>query len=437
MSNKNFLDSIEVESPCSQSWDEMHGSDQIRFCDHCAKDVHNLSKFTRKEARRLIARSDGKICVQYLRRPDGRIETIKKQLHQISRRTGIAAGVLGTSLTVSTLAYAQTPTETNLSEAVKTTEVLKSSQANGTISGTITDPNGAVVPFVLISISCEQNGFYQTAITNQDGFYEIKDVPAGIYNLKVEAGGFETIETAQISIASGANETQNAQLSVQNIQAEVVVGSEKADSETFATMGIMVSISSKFTRNRLVMAVEENDIENVKARIYMGERVNAKDKAYDGNTALHVAIENGNTEIAEVLLNAGAKINIKNSEKRTPLMMLDEDASVELVNLLIRHGAKLNLVDKAGNSALILAASAASKEVMQTLISAGAGVNATNKQGETALMSAAENGEVEIVQLLLGSGANPNARNSVGKTALSLVKNDETRQQLVAFGALR
>jgi len=444
MSNENFLDSIEVESPCSQRWDEMRGSDQIRFCDHCAKDVNNLSKFTRKEARRLIARSNGKICVQYVRRPDGKIETLKKQLHQITRQTGIAAGVLGASLTVSTLSYSQTPINEELNKSEP--KVLRIHQfgyfdpidkAAGTLSGTITDPNGAVVPFALISITCEQNGFYQTANINQDGFYELKNIPDGVYKIKVEAGGFEAKEMSQVAISNGSSETQNAQLNVQNVQAEVVVGNGEGEG-TGVGYGVGGAIAvSSYPRNNLVLAVEDNDIEDVKARIYMGERVNAKDKGYEGNTALHVAVENGNAEIAEVLLNAGAKINSKNSEKRTPLMMLDEDADVELVNLLIRHGAKLNLVDKAGNSALIIAASSASEEVVQTLINAGANVNAVNKQGETALMSAAENGEVEIVQLLLGAGANPNARSREGKTALGLVKNDETKQYLVGFGAMR
>ena len=43
MSKINFLDSINVESPCSESRDEMQGSEQIRFCSHCV-----LSRTTKK-----------------------------------------------------------------------------------------------------------------------------------------------------------------------------------------------------------------------------------------------------------------------------------------------------------------------------------------------------------------------------------------------------
>ncbi len=55
MSKKGFLDSIRVETPCLQSWSEMRGSDQIRFCDHCAEDIHNLSQMTGKQARKIVA----------------------------------------------------------------------------------------------------------------------------------------------------------------------------------------------------------------------------------------------------------------------------------------------------------------------------------------------------------------------------------------------
>jgi len=405
MSKKSFLDSIAVKTPCLQSWNEMRGSDQIRFCDHCAKDVHNLSEMTRKQARKIVAQSNGGICVRYIRRPDGRIQTIKNTLHQITRQTGIAAGILGTSLSVSTLAYAQGNINPNQTENTPIAETVnqKSDVPNGTISGTISDPNGAVIQFALVTIFNEQTNFHQTANTNQEGFYEFKDVPSGTYKLKVDAGGFESKEMAQVSISEGREETQNAQLAIQTVQAEVVVGDDETELRSYATVGIMVSSISQ-TKNKLILAVRDDNLAEVKLLISRGKRVNVRNRNYDGNSPLHFAVENGNLEIAEVLLNAGAKIDFKNSDKRTPLMMLDEDATPELINLLLRHGAKIDSADKKKN---------------------------------TALMNATEYGETEIVQLLLGSGANANARNRDGKTALSLAKTEEAKQYLIAYGATR
>jgi Carboxypeptidase regulatory-like domain/Ankyrin repeats (3 copies) len=434
MSKFNTLDAVEVKTPCEQDWKTMRGGSDIRFCDHCAKDVHNLSEMTRKQARKLVAQSNGGICVRYLRRPDGRIQTLKNSLHQITRQTGIAAGVLGTSLAVSSLAYAQTPPENNQTETVQIVEVIseKSDTPNGTISGTIFDPNGAVVPFAQVTITNEQNNFYQSVNSNQEGFYEFKDVPNGDYKLKFDAGGFNSKEIAQVSV-NGGEATQNAQLAVQNLQEVVTVGGD-SETETYVTVGVMVS---NFKTNRMVMAVENGDLEEIKVRVAMGERVNVKDKGYGGNSPLHVAVEHGNLEIVQFLLNSGAKINSKNAEKQTPLMMLDDDATPELVNLLLRHRAKINLVDKQGNTALMLAAEYAKAEVLQTLISAGERVNAVNKQGRTALMIAADNGDLENVKFLLGAGANAQTVDKEGETALSSASNDEVKQVLLAYGAIR
>jgi len=392
---------------------------------------------TRKRARKIIAQSNSKICVRYTRRPDGKIQLIRNTLHQITRQTGIAAGVLGTSLSISTIAYAQTPTDTNQIETAQVVEVAgeKNDNPNSRISGTITDPNGAVVPFAFVTITDEQTNFYQSINANQEGFYEFKDVPKGVYKLKFDAGGFASKELTQVSVNGGSEETQNAQLALQSVAEVVTVGGNELPEGATFTTGIIMVMPAR--TNRMVLAVEKGDLEEVKVRVAMGERVNSKDKNYGGNSPLHVAVEYGNVEIAQFLLSSGAKINSKNSEKQTPLMMLDDDATPELVNLLISHGAKINFVDKQGNTALMLAAEYAAPEVLQALISAGANVNAVNKKGRTALMAAADGGELENVKLLLGAGANAQAVDKEGETALSATGNQEVKQILISYGAIR
>src|SRR5918998_930756 len=98
-----ILDRISIPSPCSADWDEMTGNEQVRFCLHCSKQVNNLSQMTRKQALELVARSKGRLCVRYYRRPDGRVQTVStphNQLYQIKRRasllaTGAFTAVLG------------------------------------------------------------------------------------------------------------------------------------------------------------------------------------------------------------------------------------------------------------------------------------------------------------------------------------------------------
>ena len=104
---KDFLDSINVKSPCSESWDEMKGNDEVRFCSHCAKNVHDISAMTRAKAEKLVKNSNGKLCVRYVKNPNGKLITTPPKLTQIKRRATFAAGILATSLTFSALTYAQ------------------------------------------------------------------------------------------------------------------------------------------------------------------------------------------------------------------------------------------------------------------------------------------------------------------------------------------
>ncbi len=70
---KRFLESLTIASPCEVNWDEMTGDEQTRFCDHCEKNVYNISEMSRKEAENLIRENEGNVCVRMYRRHDGTV----------------------------------------------------------------------------------------------------------------------------------------------------------------------------------------------------------------------------------------------------------------------------------------------------------------------------------------------------------------------------
>ncbi|HBB97066.1 MAG TPA: hypothetical protein DC054_16950 [Blastocatellia bacterium] len=72
---KHLLNHVEVAAPCKADWDQMIGSEQMRFCGQCDLNVYNLSGMTRDEAESLIARNEGRLCVRFYRRTDGSIIT--------------------------------------------------------------------------------------------------------------------------------------------------------------------------------------------------------------------------------------------------------------------------------------------------------------------------------------------------------------------------
>jgi hypothetical protein len=201
----------------------------------------------------------------------------------------------------------------------------------------------------------------------------------------------------------------------------------------FVTMGLVALPVEREYKNPLMLAVQNEDTDEVKDLIARGANVNGKEN--DKTTPLFIAVENGNIEIVRLLLDFGAKVNARDGEKQTPLMRLDNDATVELVELLLANGAKINLTDKEGNTALIIAAEQVKPDVLQALVDSGADVNIANKEGQTALMNAAGRDNLESVRLLLMGGSKVNLRNKEGDSAWDLTSDDEIEALLVSFGA--
>src|SRR5262245_21377726 len=71
----------------------------------------------------------------------------------------------------------------------------------GTIEGTVTDPNGAVVPGATVRVTSPNLMRVQTATSDGQGRYRIANLPPGKYTVTVEAtGGFAKFERADLDI---------------------------------------------------------------------------------------------------------------------------------------------------------------------------------------------------------------------------------------------
>ncbi len=75
MRNTIPLEVIDIPRPCPADWNAMHGSAQVRFCDHCKLHVYNLSAMTREAAEQLVVEKEGQLCARLYRRADGTVIT--------------------------------------------------------------------------------------------------------------------------------------------------------------------------------------------------------------------------------------------------------------------------------------------------------------------------------------------------------------------------
>jgi Carboxypeptidase regulatory-like domain len=212
---KDFLDSINVKSPCDKVWDEMTGNDQVRFCSHCETNVHNLSAISRAEAEKLITKSNGKLCIRIEKNTSEKIATAPPKFIQIRRQATIAAGILATSLTLSTIAYSQgkpTIPKDNSNQTQKDNSA-KSKQNLPTISGILKNSaEGALISGAKVTLQNKETQQIYSTQTNVEGFYEFKNVEPAIYEITFEAIGFQKMFLDNVEIRLNENLSKNLSL---------------------------------------------------------------------------------------------------------------------------------------------------------------------------------------------------------------------------------
>ncbi len=71
----NPLDRVYVAAPCPADWNQMVGSERVRFCAQCNRHVYNLSGISKTAAEALLASTEDRLCIRYYRRADGTILT--------------------------------------------------------------------------------------------------------------------------------------------------------------------------------------------------------------------------------------------------------------------------------------------------------------------------------------------------------------------------
>src|SRR5436309_15038484 len=78
-----------------------------------------------------------------------------------------------------------------------------------TLSGTVTDTSGAVIPGVMIAIKNRATGVVRNVPSDEAGFYSAPNLLAGSYDVTASAAGFSTVLQANITLAVGAQLQRN------------------------------------------------------------------------------------------------------------------------------------------------------------------------------------------------------------------------------------
>ena len=102
----------------------------------------------------------------------------------------------------------------------------------GTISGTVRDEKGAVVPRAEVSIQGEGTGTSRTVNSDDNGFYLANSLPAGRYTVSTAPSGFKKTVATAVDLHVSENKVVNLDLQVGQVSETVTVSSDAAPVET-------------------------------------------------------------------------------------------------------------------------------------------------------------------------------------------------------------
>ncbi|XP_023667815.2 transient receptor potential cation channel, subfamily N, member 1 [Paramormyrops kingsleyae] len=191
-----------------------------------------------------------------------------------------------------------------------------------------------------------------------------------------------------------------------------------------------------------------------------------------GDAALHICCRRRDVEMAKVLVELGAAVDLQNDEGQTPLHVAAWEGDELLLKFLYQCKANPNIVDKMDRSPLHIAAERGHTNVVEVLtekfksnvlartkdgstlmhiasqcghpetalafLKKGVPLHMPNKSGAVCLHSAAKRGHTAVVKALLLKGAQVDATTKDGYTALHVaVQNCKPLvvQMLLGFGA--
>src|SRR5256885_2294742 len=107
----------------------------------------------------------------------------------------------------------------------------------GTILGTVTDPNGAVVPAATVTAKNLATGIQRSTVTDEFGNYSLPELQTGTYEVAVEKSGFQIAKVTGAVVEVSAEKRVDVVMAVAGSEAIVVIAPSTQVETTTNTLG--------------------------------------------------------------------------------------------------------------------------------------------------------------------------------------------------------
>jgi hypothetical protein len=115
------------------------------------------------------------------------------------------------------------------------TTVLSAQLNRGAIEGTVTDPQGAAMPGVAVTITSIDTNVVTTSKTNSAGYYRVEALVPGTYRARFVASGFTSLEVSAIEVPAAQVIRVDGRLRVGSVNEKIDVKAELPMLETDAS----------------------------------------------------------------------------------------------------------------------------------------------------------------------------------------------------------
>ncbi|XP_061598179.1 histone-lysine N-methyltransferase EHMT2 isoform X2 [Cololabis saira] len=175
----------------------------------------------------------------------------------------------------------------------------------------------------------------------------------------------------------------------------------------------------RFHPRQLYPAAKQGEVQRVLLMLMEGIDPTYQPDSQNRRSALHAAAQRGLLEVCYMLVQAGAQVDAKDKELRTPLLEAIVNNHIEVARYLVQNGACVYHVEDDGYTGLHHAAKLGNLEIVNMLLETGqVDVNAQvrgrakiqsssfhDSGGWTPVIWAAEHKHVEVIKVLLSRGA--------------------------------
>ena len=181
----------------------------------------------------------------------------------------------------------------------------------GTIRGTVTDPNSAILTGAKVILTSPGSGETRETTTSDDGIFVFPELKAGLYNLAIEAAGFKRTSVEQVKVDVQGVQSVAVKLEVGEVSGNVVTVNAEGVTINSDTPVRQTTVSERQVRELPLAVGSESGGRTPLSFIFLDSNVGATEQG-GNNNASNFRVSGGQGAGVEILIDGASTRRTQN-----------------------------------------------------------------------------------------------------------------------------